>query len=103
MNLNQALEFWRKKKQEGAYSDGCTKAPDFHIRECCEMHDWLIRYRECSRREADVLFFKCMWRKKKFILAPIYFIGVRLQGIGGFPLVAFFFFILLIIGLVKWG
>ena len=66
-------------------SDGCTNAPDFNIRKCCVMHDYLLETEvmsgRMSRRKADVLFFKCMWRKYRFPLALYYFITVRVYSI----------------------
>jgi len=75
MDLKQAIKFKDKKKKEGLKSDGCTFSPDFWIRECCEVHDFLLHFDKCSRFRADWVYFLLML-KKAFPLAPVYYAGV---------------------------
>lgn len=73
-------------------ANGCSNAPDFCFKACCDNHD--IEYatgltltgQPVSRREADLKLMKCMSEKAKTdqsaaeILAPIYFAAVRVFG-----------------------
>ncbi|MDH5573265.1 MAG: phospholipase, partial [Gammaproteobacteria bacterium] len=83
----------------GHVSDGCTMSPDLDFRDCCEMHDMIIRFNQCDRKHADTLLKKCIRQKKrrkifKLLFKPvayIYYLGVRMQarfGIGGTIVIA---------------
>ena len=81
MNLAQAELFRLKKRAEGATSDGCTFAPELGT-PCCEVHDFLRRFKPdgITKREADKLFLRCMQNKTNFVIAYIYYLGVRVAG-----------------------
>lgn len=80
MKLKEAIKYKDEKLLEGHKSDGCTFAPDFWIKECCQTHDFLIRFRKVSSFRADWIYFLLML-KKLFPLAPIYYIAVSIRTI----------------------
>ncbi len=92
MNLTQAEQFRQQKRAEGATSDGCTLAPELGT-PCCEMHDYLRRYRPngITALEADNLLFQCILKKGKekgairaagyFALACVYWIFIRIANV----------------------
>ena len=73
-------------------ANGCSSAPDFCFRDCCDEHD--VSYRTgrtldgtpVSRFAADARLLECMTRKARKdakaaeILGPIYFAAVRVFG-----------------------
>jgi hypothetical protein len=66
-------------------NDGCSSAPDFNFRECCEEHDYYYRndisVTGVSRSCADKRLRKCISKKWKLPLMPwVYWAGVRLCG-----------------------
>jgi hypothetical protein len=72
--------------------DGCTAAPDFHYRHCCDEHDIAYvmgtdeNYKVISKWEADKRLFLCMYRKSKtpigkFIISPLYWLAVSTFGL----------------------
>ena len=88
MKLSEARKFTKEMLDNGHKSDGCTLAPDFWIKECCQMHDMLIRFKPACEKtgkkitnwEGDWLYFLFMCRRL-FVLAPIYYIAVTLRTI----------------------
>lgn len=67
---------------EGPDENGCTSVPDFNFRRCCSMHD-----RAYSRAGglwdrwiADLMLARCIWCFGHWLLAPVYFLGVRCFG-----------------------
>lgn len=80
-------KYWRALK-----GDGCTAVPDLGFTACCDDHDrhYSTRRRrngkKLSRVAADAALFACMMRNKKanilkrLLLAPTFFVGVRLFG-----------------------
>lgn len=73
------------------YTDGCSCVPDFDFWGCCVVHDMGYRVAAASpflfqgaygRMVADYRLGKCIWRESKrwWLLAPIYWAGVRLFG-----------------------
>ena len=80
MTLTDAISFKDLKLKEDHKSDGCTLAPDFWIKECCQVHDMLIRFRKVSPWRADWIYFLLMCRKV-FPLAPVYYIAVSLRTV----------------------
>ena len=72
-------------KRVNLENDGCSSAPDFNFRMCCEEHDFYYRNpeseTEVSRWEADKLLRKCIQRRWKLLFMPwIYWAGVRTFG-----------------------
>jgi len=68
-------------------TDYCTKAPDIifglDLSDSCKEHDEEYRDREISRKEADIQFRENIKAKGgigMFVIAWIYYIGVRLFG-----------------------
>lgn len=107
MDLEQALAFTELKKSEGWSSkDHCTFAPNLGIKEYCDMHDCLIEFKpdDMTRLEADDLFFDGICEKARlssfgwryYIVAIVYWCGVRLQHYIGFGGVAMILFVLAI-------
>ena len=89
MNLEEAEQYRQRKRAEleteGKFtSDGCTFAPELGT-PCCEMHDYLRRYRPegITPRVADKLFRQCVQRKGHPILAWVYWLAIRVGGLIG--------------------
>jgi hypothetical protein len=72
-------------------ADGCTAAPDFWFKDCCDEHD--VYYRTgrdgegcpITRREADRRLYTCLKGQAltpigRFLLSPLYYTAVRLFG-----------------------
>lgn len=57
----------------------CTCFPDGTWTECCARHDRRYENKRLSRKQADLLLFRCV-KKKSVIIATIMYIGVRLWG-----------------------
>ncbi len=85
MNLEQAEQFRQQKRSEGKTSDGCTLAPELGT-PCCEMHDYLRRYRPdgITPSEADKLLRQCLQEKGHYILGWIYWAAARMANLLGF-------------------
>lgn len=85
MNLDEADQFRQDMRAAGAQSDGCTLAPELGT-PCCEMHDYLRRYRpnNITPRVADKLFRQCLQKKGHPILAWVYWFAVRAASVLGF-------------------
>jgi len=85
MNLEEALEWSHQKFLEGHRSDGCTMAPDLGIKRFCYMHDFLIRFKLVTRKDADNLFFQAIMTKgwRYVPVAILYWLFVRGQGLSG--------------------
>ena len=68
-------------------TDGCTLAPEFDFRNCCDEHD--LTYckggSEADRLRADEVFRDCIREKPHAILGDLYYLGVRFGGIGVLP------------------
>lgn len=71
--------------------DGCTGVPDFHVRSCCDIHDYDYQDLVKTRAQADAAFLRCMLRKAKrektipgkawkTVVGLSYWVGVRLFG-----------------------
>lgn len=89
-------EYWKRVKEhaKALKGDGCTSAPDFWYRRCCDEHD--IAYRtgktvdgaDITRAEADKRLFDCMCKRGKtpivgrFIIPALYWGAVRIFGRG---------------------
>ncbi len=73
MNLAEGLAYRKLMISQRKRSDGCTSAPDFNFRECCEMHDFLRRYNKIPASDADLLLRECIESKGHKILAFIYY------------------------------
>jgi len=98
MNLQQAKEFAQEKIAAGFKPNGCTFAPDLNIKECCDMHDTLLRFlkeADISRHRADELFYEYMLENGRDFIAGLYWLFVRFQAAIGstFGLVILFVFI----------
>lgn len=72
-------------------ADGCSSAPDFWFKECCDEHDVYYRTGRDSegypitRAEADRRLRLCLRDSAitpigRFILSPLYYMAVRLFG-----------------------
>lgn len=61
-------------------SDGCTLAPDFNFRPCCDDHDYDYSKQCRTRIEADKALRDCIKKAGHPVKAHIYYIGVRLFG-----------------------
>jgi hypothetical protein len=78
---------WRAIK-----GDGCTAVPDLHYASCCNKHDKAYRTgvnrkgRPTTRLKADLALASCIMREKsspiflRILIAPTFFIGVRIFG-----------------------
>lgn len=90
MNLDEAELFRQQMRAAGAQSDGCTLAPELGT-PCCEMHDFLRRFKPrnpetgdvVNAADADRLFRECLQNKGHPILAWVYWAAVRLMYILG--------------------
>ena len=64
------------------FVDGCTLVPDFNFKHCCDEHD--IAYWKggslAQRKKADIEFRQCIANSNQFLLAGIYYFGVRVGG-----------------------
>lgn len=60
--------------------DGCTIAPDFNFRSCCDQHDMHYRLQVASRSEADRELRDCIIAHGHPILGWAYWLAVRLFG-----------------------
>ena len=69
-------------------SDHCSVVPDFDHAACCVTHDWLYWQggSRLDRKNADRAFYKCLRTRTSWRHARIRWLGVRLGGIGYFPL-----------------
>lgn len=72
-------------KQVNLENDGCSMAPDWNFRDCCNEHDFYYRNQArqtgISRWEADKLLRKCIQRRWKLLFMPwIYWGAVRMFG-----------------------
>ncbi len=67
--------------------DGCTLAPDFNFRHCCDVHDesYWRGGTEGDRERADRAFRQCIHDAGRPILADVYYIGVRIGGVPWLP------------------
>lgn len=63
-------------------SDGCTSAPDFTFRACCEQHDRDYFDHTVTRRDADDALRACMQTQGYVILPWVYWLAVRALGRG---------------------
>lgn len=86
--------YWQKVKSlsRALQGDGCTCAPDFFYRECCDEHD--IHYRTgkrvngdpITRLQADNALFRCMRRRGKLpvigklLIPAVFWLFVRALG-----------------------
>lgn len=85
MNLRSLL-----KGPEGWKLDGCTNAPDFIFRDCCNNHDFAYKDKLGTREQADRAFYECMkikanqqpWWSRWFwhSMARTYYTAVRAFG-----------------------
>ena len=73
----RAYESWLIEVPETYKSDGCTFAPDLNIRHCCVMHDWLRDHNKVSAHRQDTLFRDCVRHETCWLVAQVYFLGVR--------------------------
>ena len=67
--------------------DGCTLAPDFNFGGCCVAHDvayWQGGSR-AERLDADRVFRGCVAEKSNAPAAWLYYLGVRVGGVGVLP------------------
>lgn len=80
MRLSQASRFAESMRKQGYKSDGCTFAPDLWIKPCCEVHDFLLHFKQCSRWRADWIYFLLMVRRV-FPFAPIYYAAVTVTSV----------------------
>lgn len=78
MTLDEALKYREQKLKEGHKSDGCTFVRDFNLTGCCEMHDFLRRFRPVAPRAADKLLRQCIQSQGHPVLAWVYWAAVRL-------------------------
>lgn len=80
ITLEQAEQFRSIMHDAGQKSDGCTFAPELGT-PCCEMHDFLRRYRPygISAEQADQLLRECIAKKGHPILAWVYWAGCRIM------------------------
>lgn len=65
--------------------DGCTAAPDFWWRPCCDQHDLDYDEKLMTRAEADRKFYNCLRSTAKtpigrYLFAPLYYAAVRVFG-----------------------
>lgn len=71
----------------GIRVNGCTAAPNLDFKSCCDDHDrdYAVAGGIVQRFRADWRLAKCIICRSKlllrYILAPIYFIGVRVGGL----------------------
>lgn len=88
--------YWTQVREaaKALKGDGCTSAPDFFYRQCCDEHD--IHYRTghtvdgkpITRAESDKRLFQCMKSRGKtpvigrFIVPALYWIAVRVAARG---------------------
>ena len=71
-------------------SDGCTLFPVGCFRECCVEHDkaYFVGGTGKERRQADILLFKCVSKKKGWwhkVVASLMYVGVRIGGVAFLP------------------
>ena len=60
-------------------SEGCTCFFNGNWKECCDMHDKRYEKKGITRLQADILLYRCVNKKNRFV-APFIFIGVRIGG-----------------------
>jgi len=106
MDKLNAIEWADKKLAEGEPSDGCTLAPDFNFKKCCQRHDVMIRFNQgITNREADQYLRECIIDHGHPFLAWVYWIFTRYSNIvGGWQnAIAISIGVTLIGSLILWG
>lgn len=81
MDLNDAEQYRQINMAQGERSDGCTFVPEIGHK-CCQMHDFLRRFKPGGMppADADRLFRECLQKKGYRITAWVYWAGVRIAG-----------------------
>jgi hypothetical protein len=89
-----------KLAEPGVESDGCTLAPDYNFRKCCERHDVMIRFNQgITDAEADRYLRECIVEHGHPKKALLYWVFSRLSSLlGGWQNV-----VALILGTVSIG
>lgn len=61
-------------------SDHCTLSPEGSWSDCCKLHDKRYDNKRITRKQADLLLFRCVRRKSNVFFASLMWAGARVGG-----------------------